>query len=381
MDKKEFNVKRVLVTGSNGFIGKNLIEGLRRLENVKIKTFDIEDDIDRLSAHLKEVDIVFHLAGVNRPEKIEEFEVGNTCLTQTIVSILQGFNRNIPIVLSSSIQAVLDNPYGISKKKAEDVLIEYSQKNDAKVYIYRFPNVFGKWCRPNYNSVVATFCYNISHGLNISISDVNNEIELVYIDDVVDGFLGILSDENAHRDKYYYKIERTFRITLGALAEKIYQLRDMRKSLVVPDLSDDFMKCLHATYFSYLDKDDFSYKLDLKTDQRGSLAELIKSESFGQIFVSTSHRDVIRGNHYHNTKVEKFCVLKGKAVIKFRHILEDEVLSYHVSGDEIEIVDIPPGYTHSIENLGNDEMIVLFWANQIFDPDKPDTYYSEVEVE
>ena len=374
-------MKRVLVTGSDGFIGKNLIEGLQRKKDVEVRVFDIEDDINRLTAHLKEADIVFHLAGVNRPENIEEFEDGNTSLTKTLANILEGFKRNIPIIFSSSIQATLDNPYGISKKKAEDILIEYSQKNDAKVYIYRFPNVFGKWCRPNYNSVVATFCYNISHGLNISISDVSNEIELVYIDDVVDGFLGILSDENAHRNKYYYKTERTFRITLGALAENLYQLRDMRKFLVVPDLSDDFMKCLHATYFSYLDKDDFSYKLDLKTDQRGSLAELIKSESFGQIFVSTSHKDVIRGNHYHNTKVEKFCVLKGEAVIKLRHILEDEVLSYHVSGDEIEIVDIPPGYTHSIENLGDSEMIVLFWANQIFDPDKPDTYYSEVEVE
>jgi len=374
-------MKKVLVTGSDGFIGKNLIKGLQRKEDVEIKTFDIEDDIDRLTAHLKEADIVFHLAGVNRPERTIEFETGNTGLTQTIVDILKRLKRNIPIVFSSSIQATLDNPYGVSKKKAEDILIEYSQENDAKVYIYRFPNVFGKWCRPNYNSVVATFCYNISHGLNISISDVNNEIELVYIDDVATEFLGLVSQGDEDKGKYYYKINRTFRVSLGELAEKIYQIRDMRKSLLVPDLSDDFMKYLHATYLSYLDKDDFSYKLGLKTDQRGILAELIKSKHFGQIFVSTSRKDVIRGNHYHNTKVEKFCVLKGEAVIKFRNILEDEVLSYHVSGDEIEIVDIPPGYTHSIENLGNDEMIVLFWANQIFDPDKPDTYYSEVDVE
>jgi UDP-2-acetamido-2,6-beta-L-arabino-hexul-4-ose reductase len=374
MDKKELNVKRVLVTGSNGFIGKNFIAALQRKGDVEIKAFDIEDDIERLTAHLKEADFVFHLAGVNRPENIKEFEIGNTNLTKTVVTILEGFKRNIPIVLSSSIQASLDNPYGVSKKKAEDILIEYSRQNDAKIYIYRFPNVFGKWCRPNYNSVVATFCYNISHGLDISISDVNKEIELVYVDDVVDGFLGILSDENADKHDYYYKIERTFRVTLGALAEKIYQLRDVRKSLVVPDLSDDFMKCLHATYLSYLDKDDFSYKLDLKTDQRGSLAEVIKSDHFGQIFVSVSHKGVIRGNHYHNTKVEKFCVLKGEAVIKFRHISEDEVLAYHVSGEEIEIVDIPPGYTHSIENIGDGEMIVLFWANQIFDTLSPDTF-------
>lgn len=381
MDKKKFSVKSVLVTGSSGFIGKNLIEGLRRLEDVEIRMFDVNDEIGALAEHLRNADIVFHLAGVNRPEKVEEFETGNTGLTRNIVDMLEKSNRNIPVVLSSSIQATLDNPYGISKKRTEDILIGYSRKNDAKIYIYRFPNVFGKWCRPNYNSVVATFCHNISHGLDISISDVNKEIELVYIDDVVGEFLTILSQEGEDRNKYHYKINRTFRITLGELAERTYQLRDIRKTLVVPDLSDDLMKCLHSTYLSYLDKDDFSCKLDIQTDQRGSLAELIKSEHFGQIFVSTTHKGVIRGNHYHNTKVEKFCVLKGEAVIKFRHILEDEVLSYHVSGDEIEIVNIPPGYTHSIENLGNDEMIVLFWANQIFDPDKPDTYYSEVEVE
>lgn len=371
-------MKRVLVTGSNGFIGRNLIEGLRRREDVEIRTFDIEEDLASLAEHLKDADIVFHLAGVNRPEKIEEFETGNAGLTRTIVDMLEKAKRNIPIVLSSSIQASLDNPYGISKKKAEDILIEYSNKNDAKIYIYRFPNVFGKWCRPNYNSVVATFCHNISHGLDISISDVNKEIELVYIDDVVDEFLSVLSQEDKDKGEYYYKIKRTFRITLGELAEKIYRLKDIRKPLVVPDLSDDFIKCLHATYLSYLDKDDFSYKLDLKTDQRGSLAEVIKSDHFGQIFVSMSHKGVIRGNHYHNTKVEKFCILKGEAVIKFRHIFEDEVLSYHVSGEEIKIVDIPPGYTHFIENIGDGEMIVLFWANQVFDSEKPDTYYCKV---
>lgn len=371
-------MKKVLVTGSNGFIGKNLIEGLRRSGDIEIRTFDIEDDLDTLTSYLREADIVFHLAGVNRPEKVEEFEVGNAGLTQTIVGILERLKNYIPVVLSSSIQATLDNPYGISKKMAENILIEYSRKNNAKVYIYRFPNVFGKWCRPNYNSVVATFCHNIAHGLDITISDVNKQIELVYIGDILDGFLGILLDKNPDKDKYYYKIKRTFRITLGELAGKIYQLRDIRKTLVVPDLSDDLMKCLHATYLSYLDKDDFQCKLDAKIDERGSLTELIKSEHFGQIFVSTTRKGVIRGNHYHNTKVEKFCVLKGKAVIRFRHIFEGEVFSYHVSGENIEVVDIPPGYTHSIENLGDDEMIVLFWANQIFDPEKPDTYYCKV---
>lgn len=374
MDNNAFVMKKVLVTGSSGFIGKNLIEGLRRHRDIEIKTFDIEDTLADLSEHLKDVDIVFHLAGVNRSEKVEEFETGNALLTKHIVTILEGYKKHVPIVLSSSIQALLDNPYGISKRQAEDVLVEYSRNHDADVYIYRFPNVFGKWCRPNYNSVVATFCYNIMHGLDIFISDENKEIELVYIDDVVDEFLRLRSRTNADKNTCYYTINRTFKITLGELAEKIYQFRDMRKTLVVPDLSDDFMKCLHATYLSYLGKDAFSCKLEMKVDERGSLAELFKSQHFGQIFVSTSHKGVIRGNHYHRTKVEKFCVLKGEAVIKFRHIFEDEVLSYHVSGENIEIVDIPPGYEHSIENSGDGEMLVLFWANQIFDPDKPDTY-------
>ncbi|MCD4665362.1 MAG: NAD-dependent epimerase/dehydratase family protein [Bacteroidales bacterium] len=373
-------MKTVLVTGSNGFIGKNLIAGLRRFNNLEIKTFDIEDDINKLTEHLEKTDIVFHLAGVNRPENVEEFESGNTGLTQTVITIIKRFKKNIPIVLTSSIQATLDKPYGISKKKSEDVLIEYSRENDVKIYIYRLPNVFGKWCRPNYNSVVATFCHNISHSLDVFISDENKEIELVYIDDVVDEFVNILSQKSMNKDQYYYKVKRIFRTTLGELAKKIYRLKDIRKTSVVPDMSDDFMRCLYSTYLSYLGKDDFSYKLDLKTDQRGNLAELIKSKHFGQIFVSKTYKGVIRGNHYHNKKIEKFCVIKGKAVIKFRHIFDDEILSYYVSGEELEVVDIPPGYTHSIENLGNDEMIVLFWSNHIFDPEKPDTYFCKVEV-
>ena len=371
-------MQRVLVTGSNGFIGRNLIAGLKKLDDIEIQPFDIEDSIEMLRGYLQVTDIVFHLAGVNRPEKVEDFEVGNTNLTQNIVGMLESAKRSVPVVLSSSIQAVLDNPYGVSKKQAENILINYGQKNQAKVYIYRFPNVFGKWCRPNYNSVVATFCYNISHGIEIFISDEKKEIELLYIDDVVSEFLRILSDANADKDKYYHEIKRTFRISLGDLARKLYQLRDIRKTLVVPDLFDELMKCLHATYLSYLDKTEFSYKLELKTDQRGSLAELIKSEHFGQIFVSTSHKGVVRGNHYHDTKVEKFCVLTGEAVIKFRHIFEDKILSYHVSGDTPEVVDIPPGYTHSIENIGDGEMVVLFWANQIFNPQQPDTKFLEV---
>jgi UDP-2-acetamido-2,6-beta-L-arabino-hexul-4-ose reductase len=371
-------MKKVLITGSSGFIGKNLIEGLKRSQDAEIKTFDREDELNSLAEHLKDTDLIFHLAGVNRPEKLEEFETGNVGITQAILEILDGLERSVPIVFASSIQATLDNPYGISKKKAEEILIEYSRKKVEKIYIYRFPNVFGKWCKPNYNSVVATFCYNISHDLEISISDVDKKLELVYVDDVVREFLNILSKQDEDKNKYSHKIERTFKINLGKLAEKIYQLKEIRKTLAVPDMSDNFMQCLYATYLSYLDRDDFSYELALKTDQRGCLTELIKSKYFGQIFISTSHKGILRGNHYHNTKIEKFCVLKGEAVIKLRHIFEDEVLQYHVSGDNLELVDIPPGYAHSIENLGDDEMIVLFWANQIFDAKNPDTHSCKV---
>ena len=283
-------MQRVLVTGSNGFIGRNLIASLKMLDHIEIQTFDIEDDLETLRGYLQATDIVFHLAGVNRPENVEEFEVGNTNLTQSIVDMLASAKRSVPVVLSSSIQAPLDNPYGVSKKRAEDILMDYSRKNAAKLYIYRFPNVFGKWCRPNYNSVVATFCYNISHGIDILISDEKKEIELLYIDDLVAEFLQILTDENADKGKYYHEIKRTFQITLGELARRLYHLRDIRKTLMVPDLSDELMKCLHATYLSYLNEDEFSYKLELKTDQRGNLAEFIKSEHFGQIFVSTSHK-------------------------------------------------------------------------------------------
>ncbi len=371
-------MQTVLVTGSNGFIGKNLIEGLKRVENIEIRKFDVTDDLELLVGYLKDVDIVFHLAGVNRPQDIAEFKIGNVNLTRKIVDILEKNKRHIPVVLTSSIQVNLDNPYGISKKEAENILIEYRRKNNAKIYIYRLPNVFGKWCRPNYNSVVATFCHNIAHGIDIRISDSNKEMELVYIDDVVDEFVHILSDKSRETEPFYHQIDRTFKTSLGDLAKSIYRLRDIRQTLVIPDLSDDLMKCLYATYLSYLDEDDFSYKLDSREDERGELIELLKSRHFGQIFISSSHKGVVRGHHYHNTKTEKFCVIKGKAVIKFRHIFKEEVLSYPVSGENIEVVDIPPGYTHSIENTGEGEMIVLFWASEIFDPEKTDTYFEEV---
>jgi len=373
-------MRTVLVTGSEGFIGKNLITRLQELDNMVIKPFDKEDNIDTLKKYLRESDFIFHLAGVNRPKNVEEFERVNAGFTTTLVELLEETDKKIPIVITSSIQAELDNPYGKSKKMAEDELIKYAKKNSVPVYIYRLPNAFGKWSRPNYNSVVSTFCYNISHNLDIIISDPKRELELVYIDDIVEEFVKLLFRKDGDLNKYFYNIKRVFKVSLGELAEKIYQIRDMRKSLVVPDLSDDFMKVLHATYLTYLDKDDFSYDMDIKEDKRGSFIELIKSKSFGQVSVSRSRKGVIRGNHYHNTKNEKFCVIQGKAVIKLRNILDNKIISYYVSDKKVEIVDIPPGYTHSIENLteGDGEMILLIWANEMFDPENPDTYYCEV---
>ncbi len=373
-------MKTVLVTGSEGFIGKNLIVRLQELGNVAIKFFDKEDSIDILKELICESDFIFHLAGVNRSEKVEEFEEVNVGVTKDIINLLEEMDKKIPVVITSSIQAEADNPYGKSKKRAEDELIKYSKKNSVPVYIYRLPNVFGKWSKPNYNSVVSTFCYNISHNLGIMISDPEKELKLVYIDDVVDEFIKLLFKENRDLNKHFYNIRRTFKISLGELADKIYQIRDMRKTLIVPDLSDDFMKYLHSTYLTYLDENDFSYNIDIKENKRGNFIELIKSKTFGQVSISRSGEGVIRGNHYHNTKNEKFCVIQGKAVIKLRNILDDKIISYYVSDKKIEVVDIPPGYTHSIENLtgGNGEMILLIWANEVFDPENPDTYYCEV---
>lgn len=373
-------MKTVLVTGAKGFIGKNLMVRLEELDNVAIKSFDKEENLETLQKFLGEADFIFHLAGVNRPENVQEFEKVNVGLTKNIINLLEEMDKKIPIMITSSIQAESDNPYGKSKKMAEDELVKYAERNSVPIYIYRLPNVFGKWSRPNYNSVVSTFCYNISHNLDITISDPKRELELVYIDDVISEFISLLNRGNSDFHKYYYNIKRIFKVTLGELADILYEIRNIRNALTIPDLSNHFMRFLHATYLSYLDKDALLYETDLKEDNRGSFVELMKSKTFGQVSISRSRKGVIRGNHYHNTKNEKFYVIQGEAVIKLRNILDDKIISYYVSGEKIEIVDIPPGYTHSIENLtkGNGEMILLIWANEIFDPENPDTYYCEV---
>lgn len=370
-------MKNVLITGAQGFIGKNLQAVLKTRNDITLHVFDIEDSQSVLEEYLKKADFIFHLAGVNRPQNVSDYDQVNRGLTEIIIGLLKKFNKKIPVVFSSSIQANLDNPYGQSKKEAETSLIEYSKSQQSPMYIFRLPNVFGKWCRPNYNSVVATFCYNIAHGLDITISDRSTELTLVYIDHVIQEFIKVF-DGFSIPNKFYYEIPQQFKITLGELADTLYNFKGIRKTLVIPDLSDDLTRFLYSTYLSYLEKDDFSYQPLMKRDDRGILAELFKSEYSGQIFISRSYPGIKRGNHYHHTKVEKFCVVKGKALIQLRHILEKEIISYQVSDEKIEIIDIPPGYTHSIENIGQEELVVLFWANEIFNEKKPDTYFKEV---
>ncbi len=372
-------MKNILVTGAAGFIGKNLVTALRRREDITLTTISSSDGWPVLAEALQLADVIYHLAGVNRPKNEAEFANGNAELTRQITQRLEELNRKPFIVIPSSIQAELDNPYGRSKKAAEEILLEYARRTGAPVAIYRLPNVFGKWSRPNYNTVVATFCHNIARGLDITISDPERGLEMVYVDDVVAAFLRHLDTDNP-QDQQRYTVPRTFRVTLGELADRIRILHQIRPSLVVPDLADELMLCLHATYLSFLPEDTFSYPVTLNTDNRGWLFELLKSEHFGQIFVSKTQPGITRGDHYHDSKLEKFCVIQGEAIIRFRHIHSQEILEYPVDDRDIKVVDIPPGYTHSIENVGTDEMICLFWANQIFSPHQPDTFWEKVKL-
>lgn len=362
---------KILVTGSHGFIGKNLLAHLSLKQDAVVEGVDVLDDPDRVVRLLETSDLVYHLAGVNRPEREEEFFTGNAGLTEKIVEVLSAREARPPIVFASSIQAELDNAYGQSKRLAETALAKYGEAGGTSI-IYRLPNVFGKWSRPNYNSAVATFCYNTAHGIAISVSDPNNLLELVYIDDVVRSFIS--EGEHPERGTHWRTVSPTRKITLGELVHEIGQLRDMRQSCVVPDLSDPFRRALLATYNSFLAEDDFAYSLKINEDSRGILAEVVKSAQGGQLFVSRTKLGITRGNHYHHTKVEKFCVLEGDAMIRFRSIAGNDVLSYKVAGSEFKVVDIPPGYTHSIENIGQTDLITLFWSSELFNKEKPDTH-------
>ncbi|WP_270301655.1 NAD-dependent epimerase/dehydratase family protein [Terrisporobacter petrolearius] len=391
-------MKKILVTGSNGFVGKNTVVALKETKKYEVLTIDRENTEDELKEAALSADFIVHLAGVNRPQNTEEFYKGNGGLTENIVKFLKGDNKNTPILITSSTHALLDNDYGKSKKQSEEALIKYSDECDAKVYIFRLPNLFGKWCRPNYNSAVATFCHNIAHDLDVWVNDPDIELSLVYVDDVVASIMDSIEDENIIKlsnlneevavtttgassiqiDKYYYEVTTVYKRTLGNIVDSLKMFRNMKKSLLIPDLSDGFNKALYSTYLTYLEEDDFSYYLKKNEDNRGWLAELVKSEQFGQMFVSKTHPGITRGNHWHHTKTEKFIVIQGQAAIRFRKIDKDKVIEYIVDGEKPQVLDIPPGYTHSIENIGQDEVITLFWSNEMFNPEKPDTYFLEV---
>lgn len=368
---------KILVTGAKGFVGKNLIAELKNKGYIDIYEFDQDTKKSLLDEYVRECEFIFHLAGVNRPKNEKEFMEGNFGFTYELLELLKKHNNKAPVLITSSIQAERDNPYGISKKAAEDLLFAYGKETGVKVLVYRLPNLFGKWCRPNYNSVVATFCHNIARNLDIQVNAPDAELTLCYIDDVLVELVAALERKETRAGKFCI-VPVTYKITLGGLADKLYSFRKNRETLIMPSLESNFDRALYGTFLSYLAEDNFSYKLKKNVDDRGWLAEFIKSESMGQIFISKTKPGIARGNHWHHTKVEKFLVIQGEAVIKFRKISSDEVIEYKVNGETPEVVDIPIGYAHSIVNIGEKDVITLFWASEIFNLDKPDTYYLEV---
>lgn len=367
---------KVLVTGSNGFVGKNLVERLSRIEDVVVSKFDKSHTVDELESYIEKTDFIFHLAGVNRPEKIEEFYEGNSGLMEKIIMIVEKLGKKVPILISSSTQADSDNDYGKSKLGSEQALRAYHDRNRAPVFIYRLPNVFGKWCKPNYNSVVATWCYNMTHDISLQINDESVVLTLVYIDDVVESFVSHLNDKSANLECF---VGTTYQKSLGEISFLLEQFKESRTSLVTPRVGDGFERALYGTYLSYLTTDKFSYELKGHSDERGTFYEILKTFDSGQFSISTTKPgDIMRGNHYHNTKNEKFLVVKGKAVIELRDINSDEIIEYRVSDKKMEIVEMIPGYTHNIMNISEEEMILFIWANEAYNHDKPDTYFLKV---
>ncbi len=388
----------ILVTGAKGFIGRNLIETLHNICSGKDKAFalnpditvfeyDINTDPELLEIYCKKADFVFHLAGVNRPQNPEEFMQGNFGFTSILLDTLKKYKNNCPVMLSSSIQAALDNPYGTSKKAGEDLLFSYGKEIGASVYVYRFSNVFGKWCRPNYNSAIATFCYNLNRDLPIKVNDPSVNMTLVYIDDVVAELIAALKGTPHKDDNGYCHVPVEHKITLGEVVELLYSFKESRENKSVPDMTENgFVKKLYATWLSYLPEDKFSYPLKMNVDARGSFTEILRTKDRGQFSVNVSKPGVIKGEHWHHTKNEKFVVVSGKGRIQFRKVgINPEtgtsypVIDYHVSGEKIEVVDIPTGYTHNIINEGDTDLVTFMWCNECFDPHRPDTYFLKVE--
>ena len=381
---------KILVTGAEGFVGKNLVAQLENIRDgkqknapvdsdIEIYCFDVNTDKALLDVYCKDCDFVFNLAGVNRPETEDEFMKGNFGFASQLLDTLKKYSNTCPVMLSSSIQAALDNPYGRSKKAGEGLFFEYSGQTGAKVLVYRFPNVFGKWSRPNYNSAVATFCHNIARDLPITVRDREAIVNLVYIDDVVDELINALAGKE-NRTTKYCEVRMSYKVTLGEIVDLLYSFKESRNNLSVPDCTDgSFAKKLYSTYLSFLPEDGFSYPLKMNEDYRGSFTEIIKTVSDGQFSVNISKPHITKGEHWHHSKNEKFLVVSGKGVIRFRKIGEEKIYEYFVSGEKLEVVDIPTGYTHNIENLGDTDMVTFMWCNECFNPDKPDTYFLKVE--
>lgn len=367
----------IVITGAKGFIGKNLVAHLKAHNYENIIEVTRETTEQELTSALKEAKFVFHLAGINRPINETEFMKGNRDFTANIIDTLKQYNSQCPILVTSSTQAERENSYGESKRASEEVVFAYKKATGAEVYIYRLPNVFGKWCKPNYNSAVATFCYNISRDLEIKVNNPSVILNLVYIDDVIKEFAKALTG-HSNQVNEFCEISQVHTKQLGEIVELIYSFKSSREERSIPTLNEPFTKALYSTYLSYLPEDRFSYPLKMNIDDRGSFTEFIRTADRGQVSINISKPGITKGNHWHHTKNEKFLVVSGQGVIRFRKIGSEEVIEYLVSGKKLEVVDIPVGYTHNIENLGDTDMVTVMWVNEIFDPEQPDTMFLEV---
>ncbi|MFN3320612.1 MAG: UDP-2-acetamido-2,6-beta-L-arabino-hexul-4-ose reductase [Allorhizobium sp.] len=370
---------RVLITGADGFLGKNLQLHLSSRGDVEVSLFCRRHSVEQLSEMLHGVDFVFHLAGINRPKDPAEFLVGNTHLTRELCVALANLatktGRKVPVVYTSSTQAVRDNSYGESKRAAEDALFALQSTHGVPVHVFRLPNVFGKWSKPNYNSVVATFCYNIARGLPIEINDDTAALTLVYVDHVIERFISIIDGSDLDvNSSGFSSVHPQYTMTVGEVADLIKSFKDSRDTLVVGHVGSGFVRAMYSTYVSYLPPVEFAYAIPVHADQRGVFVEMLKTSDCGQVSYFTAHPGVTRGGHYHHSKTEKFLVIKGRAQFKFRHVHTGEVYELVTSGEKSEVVETVPGWAHDITNVGDDEMIVLLWANEVFDRQRPDTF-------
>jgi UDP-2-acetamido-2,6-beta-L-arabino-hexul-4-ose reductase len=370
---------KVLITGADGFVGKNLRLYLAQRRDVEVVCFTRAEDVELLPAFLEGVDFVFHLAGVNRPQNPSEFVVGNTDLSQALCKAVCGSavatGKKVPIVFTSSIQAGCDNPYGKSKRGAEDALLSAKRDSGIPVHIFQLPNVFGKWCKPNYNSAVATFCHNIARGLPIQVNDPAAPVTLVYVDDVIERFVALMDCADADAaPEDFSTVEPQYTTTVGELARDIQSFKDSRATLMTERVGTGLLRALYSTYVSYLPVESFAYPIPQHGDLRGLFVEMLKTPDCGQFSFFTAHPGITRGGHYHHSKTEKFLVIKGRARFKFRHMQTGQMHELTTTGEKSEIVETVPGWTHDITNIGTDEMIVLLWANEVFDRVRPDTF-------